>query len=151
MGGGVGWGLDKAPKEPELPCLSEFTENVTDFLFCTNHTWPYQITDNTAATDHRLIFCFYTNQSFLKSSKSRKQDLCQKFIFVPAPSHIFFRSFFELKMHFLEIVYLGGLCSTVLPSSLKLSVCTPSPPPPAHTHTHTGWQVVVVRRKICVK
>ena len=44
--------------------LLQITDNVTDFLFCTNCTFPYQITDNTAATDHRLIFCFCTNQSF---------------------------------------------------------------------------------------
>ena len=47
----MGGGWDKALQEPELICLSQITENVT-FLFCINHTWPYQITDNTAATDH---------------------------------------------------------------------------------------------------
>ena len=99
---------------------------------------------------HTYFLLLHTSKIFKNAQLQRKEDLCQKFIFVPAPAFIFFQSLLELKMKFLNIVLFQGSeglapqkpnnmhFSTVLPSSIKLRVCSPPP----------GWLVVVVRRKV---
>ena len=124
-------------------------------IFCLHKShMAIPITDNTAAADHRLIFCLCTNQSLKKSTiTSHRKRIFQKFIFVSAPSFILFQSLFELKMKFFKIVLfhqrsgVGGLPYTsqiiciFRQYSLKLSLPVPPIPP-------QGWLVVVVRRKV---
>ena len=77
-----------------------------------------QITHAMAIPDHRQFSCHRLQPYFLllhrskflkkPNYKSQKEDLCQKFIFVPASSFIFFQSLFELKTKFLKIVLFQG-------------------------------------------
>ena len=97
-----------------------------------------------------FFFLLLHKSKFFKKPnyKSRKEDFCQKCIFVPALSFIFFQSLFLLNMKFLKIVLFQGSAglappkpnnmyfSSVLPISLKLRVCL------------TRWMVVVVKRKV---
>ena len=107
-----------------------------------------------------VLFCFvffclffflllHKSKFFKKPNyKSRKEDFCQKCIFVPALSFIFFQSLFFTKYEIFKDCLIPGSAglappkpnnmyfSSVLPISLKLRVCL------------TRWMVVVVKRKV---
>ena len=101
--------LDKVPLGARAILL--VTDHRKCHRFSILHKSHMSITDQRQYNCHRsqTYFLFLHKSKFLKKPnyKSRK-NLCQKFIFVPAPSLIYFQPLFELKMYFLAIVLIRG-------------------------------------------